>query len=113
MSLYYYDATVLRVVDGDTIDLSCDLGFRVGKRDRFRLYGINAPERGQTGWAEANAALQAMLPVGERVTIRTYHPTTRDPADKYGRWLATVLTGDGLDVNQAMVDQGHAVEYMR
>lgn len=109
---YEYEATVLRVVDGDTVDMSVDLGFRVNMRDRFRLTGINAPERGQEGWAVATAALQNMLPVNARVRIQTAHPSTRDPKDKYGRWLATIFAS-ALNVNQAMLDQGHAMEYMR
>lgn len=110
--MYQYAATVVRAVDGDTVDLDVALGFRISNRDRFRLTGINAPERGQLGWAEATAALATMIPAGSVVAIQTHHPTTRDPKDKYGRWLATVFF-NGADINQAMVDQGHAVEYMR
>ena len=43
-NLYCYRATVLRVVDGDTIDVMLDLGFSVSLKERIRFYGINAPE---------------------------------------------------------------------
>ena len=41
---YFYDARVLRVVDGDTVDMDVDLGFHTRVKKRVRLYGINAPE---------------------------------------------------------------------
>ena len=118
MSSYTYSAVVKHVVDGDTVDLEVslrdkmiDLGFRQfvhdrnTMRDRFRLLGIDTPERGQPGWAEATEALRGMLPVGQQITI-----TTTKPRDKYGRWLATIYVGE-LNVNQAMIDAGHAVVY--
>ena len=42
--MYEYNAKLLRVVDGDTLDASIDLGFDVWVKKRVRLYGINAPE---------------------------------------------------------------------
>lgn len=111
--IYSYNAKVMRVVDADTVDLSTDLGFRIYNRDRFRLYGINAPERGQAGWFEGKAALEALLPIDTAVRIETQHPTQRDPKDKYGRWLATIYTLEGMNVNQWLVEEGYAVEFMR
>lgn len=113
VTLYEYAAYVIRVVDGDTVDLGVDLGFRHRFTDRFRLYGINTPERGQAGWAEATTYLrQILVGVGEELAIRTH----LDKRDKYGRWLAEIYKtqSDGtiLYVNQDMIDKGHAVEYM-
>ena len=45
MALYNYAAKVEHIVDGDTIDLTCDLGFRIYHKARFRLYGIDTPEQ--------------------------------------------------------------------
>lgn len=47
--MYEYRASVIRVIDGDTVDLRIDLGFEVGLNMRVRLAGIDAPERGKTG----------------------------------------------------------------
>jgi len=109
---YQYNATVVRVVDGDTVDLTVDLGFRCHRRDRFRLYGIDAPERGQDGWLRSKAALEGMLPVGLKIEIQTEHPTIRDPADKYGRWIAVIIgrtaEGEIYSINTEMVKQGFA-----
>lgn len=94
-------ATVDRVVDGDTVVLSIDLGFgtwlhgqhvrlvAVGQDGRPASY--NAPEaRGPLATeagAAATEALREMLPVGREVTIETF----KGPAtDKYGRWLAVI-----------------------
>ncbi len=105
--MYEYNATVTKVVDGDTVDLSCDLGFRIFSRDRFRLLGIDTPERGQPGWAEATAALKELLPYGAVVKVKTDRPYN----DKYGRWLA-VVHADGVNVNDKMVADGFAKVYM-
>jgi endonuclease YncB( thermonuclease family) len=105
--VFEYFATVERIVDGDTIDLNVDVGFRIWNRDRFRLYGIDTPERGQSGWAEASAELARLIPVGSTVRIVTAKP----PRDKYGRWLATIFAGD-INVNEALVANGFAVVYL-
>ena len=42
--MYEYNAEVLRVVDGDTIDVLIDVGFSTFKKERVRLHGINTPE---------------------------------------------------------------------
>lgn len=110
--MWQYRATVVRVVDADTIDLSVILGFRVAFTDRFRLFGIDAPERGQVGWAESKAVLEARLPVGTDIVIETYHPRERDERDSFGRWLATIFL-DGEDINQWLVSSGHAKVYSR
>lgn len=110
MSTWTYEAIVKRVVDGDTVDLEVDLGFRILNSDRFRLTGIDTPERGQVGWSEAKAALESRLPVGARVRVETEHPTQRDPKDKYGRWLASIWI-DGEDLNLWMIEQGYAAPY--
>ena len=56
--MYIYQATCTRVVDGDTIDADIDLGFRMLRRERLRLLGIDTPERGQKNWKEDLAHVQ-------------------------------------------------------
>ena len=107
MELWNYAAEVVNVVDGDTVDLKVDLGFRTFRTDRFRMLNINTPERGQEGWSEATQALKSILPVGQKVLIRTVHPKHRDPTDKYGRWIAEIYA-DGENVNDLMVQGGWA-----
>ena len=99
---YTYKAHVTRVIDGDTVVLDIDLGFRMWAVMPIRLWGINAPERGKEGWGEAKAHLEQLL--GEGVVVVE---TRRNP-EKYGRWLGIVHCS-GVNVNDAMVEAGMAV----
>lgn len=96
-------ATIVNVVDGDTCDIEVDLGFSVRVKHRFRLAGINAPEVGQPGAAEATAYLRSFQ--GQPAVIAV------TKLDKYGRYLAQITAG-GVDVNAQMLAQGLAVQYM-
>lgn len=107
MTYEYRHVTVRRVIDGDTADMEIDLGNRVVWRDNFRLMGIDSPERGQPGYAEASARLTELIALGLS-RIETFKP------DKYGRWLADlyVAADNGeLHVNRLLVVEGHAREY--
>ena len=57
--MYEYDAKVLRVVDGDTVDALIDIGFSVWVKKRIRLHGINAPESRTRDLIEKKAGLAA------------------------------------------------------
>lgn len=98
-----YKATILNAIDGDTLDVVVDLGFRISHEQRVRLYGVNTPERGQPGYAEAQNMVKSH--VGSEVVIRTIKPH-----DKYGRWLAEVLI-DGRSLSDALIASGHGVPY--
>jgi len=118
--VYEYSARVVNVVDGDTLDLDVDVGFRHRMIDRFRLYGINAYEvRGAAERRKGRAAKAALIDLigGSAVLLRTHE----DSRGKYGRWLADIyLEGMGeptvfvsgrrcQHVNEWLVDQGHAI----
>ena len=105
--LYNYNAVVIKVVDGDTVDLNVDCGFNIWHKIRTRLIGINAPERGQTGWHEANEHLRLLLPIDTPCVVQTY----KTAGDKYGRWLATIFNSDGINVNEDMLNSMNAVPY--
>jgi micrococcal nuclease len=99
---YLYRAVVVRVVDGDTIDVDIDLGFYVWiRKQRIRLLGIDAPkQKGETrpeGLA-ATEHLQSLIE-GERIILRTVKGDDGgDRDDSFGRWLGTIYHGD-IDVN--------------
>ena len=107
--MYEYRAKLERVVDGDTVDLVVDLGFGVLRRDRFRLVGIDAPERRKETMNEYRAASghlhELMYGYEDELLIQTH----KDEQGKYGRYLATIIAG-GVDINKQMVLDGHAVE---
>lgn len=97
---YTYSATVVRWVDGDTVWLDVDLGFRIRSKTDFRLYGVDTPERGQPGFMEATSRARQLAPEDSVVLIRTYQAP-----DKYGRWLAEIIVGTST-VNQILVNEG-------
>jgi micrococcal nuclease len=113
MVSYTYRASVVRVVDGDTVDLLVDTGFYQKIQIRCRLKGVNAPEM----WHElqeerdkAKAATEWMkdkIPVGTEVVVRT----SRLPGDRYGRWIGEIFV-DLENLSEAIVKAGHAKLYM-
>lgn len=109
--MYQYRATLIRVVDGDTIDASVDLGFSVRVDMRLRLAQINAPEMNTQEGKAARAFLADALKDGA-LTVETF----KDKKEKYGRYLAVVYAGSaavGKSVNAMMIEGGHAVEFMK
>ena len=120
--IYIYKASLIRVVDGDTVDLVIDLGFDTSRHERFRLYVIDAPELNTVaGKAAKTRLLEALQPL-EAVYVQTIQLSTKAKRDKYGRFLA-VLYGfepvlsslDGPKVNNCsfnaeMIREGHAKE---
>ena len=91
------DATVLRVVDGDTIDIEIN-----GERQRVRYIGMNTPERGEPCFDEATQA-NVDLALGKAVHLVSDVSET----DRYGRLLRYVYVGD-VFVNLELVAQGYA-----
>lgn len=103
---YVYAATVLRIIDGDTLAVDIDLGVSVHFRTSIRLLGIDAPERFTETGPAATAYLTELAPAGTPVVLRTVK------VDKYGgRYDAVVIRPDGLDLSLAMLAAGHALPY--
>lgn len=95
----------IRVVDGDTIECDIHLALEMWLvKQKIRLYGIQAPEKKEPGWAEAKAELERLAPSINRVLIVK--------RDKYGdRIDGTLLTTTGENVNASLVQSGHAKEW--
>jgi micrococcal nuclease len=114
--VYEYRATVVRVIDGDTIEARIDLGLHVEIETSLRFDGINAPELHKVG-GDLNPAGSAARRYLESLLPHTPHGiivrTRKDKQEKYGRWLAEVVVhhDDPMTVNQRMIEAGHAVEY--
>jgi micrococcal nuclease len=111
--MYEYRATIVRVVDGDTVDVDIDLGFEVTlKKQRIRLIGIDAPETRSKDQEEkalglaSKAHLESLLPIGSRQHLlsREYH----GERGKYGRILGDFKMADGT-LTEFMLRGGHAV----
>jgi len=122
--IYIYKASLIRVVDGDTVELIIDLGFDTSRKERFRLYGIDAPEMNTLAGKAAKAWLFEALQPLEAIYVQTIQLATKAKRDKYGRFLAVlydrfpqagqIVAQPGslplFSVNLAMVDLGHAKE---
>tara|TARA_R100001086_G_C11811947_1_gene251778 strand:+ start:508 stop:984 length:477 start_codon:yes stop_codon:yes gene_type:complete len=116
---YLYKATVVRVIDGDSVVFDVDCGFDITLKDQnCRLYAIDTAEtRGGTPDLKALGNLakdyvKRELPEGSSVLLRTYV----DKRGKFGRLLASVYReeGDGYEtksLNSALLDMHLAVEY--
>jgi micrococcal nuclease len=113
--MYQYKATIIKIVDGDTVDVDIDLGFEVWlKNQRIRLYGIDTPESRTSDKTEkvfgklAAAKVLEFCPIGSNIVLQT---KTDDSRGKYGRILGELITEDGTNVNTFLVDNAYAVSY--
>lgn len=105
--MFEYQATVNRVIDGDTIEVTIDLGFSFKWSTPVRLYGINAAETNSKDAAERSQAQLAKSYLVTSVLGKTVRLQSVKPKDKYGRYLAEVWLTGGLQaksVNQMMVE---------
>ncbi len=111
--MYEYNATIIRVIDGDTVEAVIDLGFATSFRNTFRLFGIDTPELTSHDTAVRELAKRAKsrlveLIEGKTVLVRTHKP------DKYGRWLVEIKTPDITlgTVNSQLIAEGFAKPYL-
>jgi micrococcal nuclease len=107
---------VLKVVDGDTIDVDIDLGFNISYTQRVRLAGIDTPEsrtkdkEEKVLGLEVKDRLRSILTESSTVVIKTEKP---DSSEKYGRILGWLyIDGAERSVNEALVADGYAWDYM-
>jgi micrococcal nuclease len=107
---------VLKVVDGDTIDVDIDLGFNISYTQRVRLAGIDTPEsrtkdaREKALGLEVKDKLKKAIDAAKDVVVKTELP---DSSEKYGRILGWVyLDGSAKSINQQLIDEGYAWGYM-
>jgi len=119
--MYKYNAKVLRVVDGDTLDAMVDLGFDTWVKKRVRLAGLNAYESRTRDKVEkmkglaAKMRLTAVLDENNNEII-----LTSVGVGKYGRCLGEIQVNKsyiksekyhGKSINKMLIKEGHAVEY--
>ena len=108
-----------KVLDGDTIDVTIDLGFDLYKKERVRIAGVDTPEKrtrdleekalgiDATNWLKEK--LESTLAGDDELTIRT---ELHGGVGKYGRLLGWLYIGDAtISLNEQMITEGYAWEY--
>tara|TARA_Y100001963_G_scaffold41179_1_gene57719 strand:- start:384 stop:821 length:438 start_codon:yes stop_codon:yes gene_type:complete len=115
--MYEYSCKIVRVVDGDTVDVDIDLGFGVWMhKQRIRMYGIDTPESRTRDLEEKKFGLMAKeivkkwVPEGSTQTLIT----RKDKSGKYGRILGSfkiVFEEEETTLNEWMVKYKYGVEY--
>jgi len=112
-----YDVVVVKVIDGDTVDVDIDLGFGVTLRDeRVRIMGIDTPESRTRDKVEdlfgeaAKARLKELMKDGAKL-ITTENKHGEDMKGKFGRILGDFRAPNGDLVTDIMIAEGHAVAY--
>ena len=110
--MYEYPCKIVRVVDGDTVDVDIDLGFNHWiHNERIRLYGVDCPECRSRDKEEKAAGLLAKEFVEEALHVGgTYTLTTKEKG-KFGRYLGTIYLTDKTSINAALVKERLAVPY--
>lgn len=111
---YQYNAEILKIIDGDTVDARVDLGFMVFKKERFRLARINAAEmtdptpEGRARAIAAKAFLETYL-VGKKLVVES------KKTDIYGRYIGELTVanekGQLINVSTLMLSMGLVEEY--
>jgi micrococcal nuclease len=113
-NVYYYNAQVKKIIDGDTFDIVIDLGFDTLRQGRVRLYGVNTPESRTRNLEEKKQGLAAKEFTDQWITKAEHWikiETILDKNEKYGRILARVWDNNGNCLNTDIVAAGLAREY--
>ena len=103
---------MVRVVDGDTVDVDIDLGFGIWlRKQRIRMYGIDTPESRTSDpiekvYGKAATAYLVNWTNAGGLTLKTH----KDGKGKYGRILGELWYGD-VNINIKMIEEHHAVRY--
>ena len=115
--MYTYKAKLVRVVDGDTLDVFVDLGFNVWIKRRVRLVGIDAYETRTRNKEEKKKGLAAKARLKEILEDEDKFSLISHGVGKYGRCLGEIhITSKyiksskyhGKSINEMMVKEGHA-----
>lgn len=121
--MYEYKCKILKIVDGDTVDVDIDLGFGIWLRnERVRIMGIDTPESRTSNKEEkvfgllAKDKLKYLLPTGSTQNLKTFkdNSTGEDAKGKFGRILGDFIinhNGKSALVTEVMISEGHAVAY--
>tara|TARA_B110000263_G_scaffold163601_1_gene142442 strand:+ start:1074 stop:1427 length:354 start_codon:yes stop_codon:yes gene_type:complete len=108
--MFNYNCTLIRVIDGDTIDVNIDLGFNIWHKGRIRMAGIDTPESRTRNKEEKVLGLAAKSRLKELLKKKKLSINCTKEKGKFGRILADVLAND-ININKQLMDEGHARPY--
>ena len=115
--MYEYKAKVVKVIDGDTVDVDIDLGFGIILSDeRVRIMGIDTPESRTRDQVEKTFGLAAKDRLKELLGKTTVLQTQinkngEDIKGKFGRILGDFVSNDQRMITDVLIEEGHAVAY--
>ena len=119
-SCYNFRVTkIVKVLDGDTIDVLIDLGFDLYKKERVRIAGVDTPEKRTRDLEEKELGIHATDWMKDKLTETikgdedlTIRPELKGGVGKYGRLLGWLYVGDStLSLNEQMITEGYAWAY--
>lgn len=109
--MHEYQATIVRVIDGDTIDVDIDLGFDSWlHKQRIRLCGVDTPESRTRDKQEKVHGLLAKKCVQEHLEVGKSYPLRTTKKGKFGRYLGEFKTGKGF-ITKILIKAKLAVIY--
>jgi micrococcal nuclease len=111
--MYEYKVTVIKIIDGDTIDVDIDLGFKtILRKQRIRLFGMDTPESRTRDKEEKKRGLlsknylTSKCPIGSTIRLRSHGK------GKFGRILGEIFEyNKEISINDEMCNEGYAVPY--
>ena len=111
--MYKYKITVLRLIDGDTLDALIDIGFSTHVKKRIRLMGIDTPESRTRDLEEKARGLASKAHLKEMLKRNKGNITLKSHGvGKFGRCLGELFVPEyNCSVNEQMISDGHAIEY--
>ena len=117
--MYTYKISLVKVVDGDTIDAEIDLGFDIKVKKRVRFMGVNAPESRTRDLEEKAKGLAAKDRVKQLLEGCDNIQLKSHGIGKFGRCLGEIMLDkvDGsekltiVSLNELLINEGHATEY--
>jgi len=115
--MYEYKVKVLKVIDGDTVDVDIDLGFGIiMKNQRVRIAGIDTPESRTADPVEklfGNVAKNKLKEIlGDESILKTQkNKNDEDSREKFGRILGDFVSSNGDMVSKILINGGYCVEY--
>ena len=110
---------IVKVLDGDTIDVTIDLGFDLYKKERVRIAGVDTPEKRTRDLEEKALGIDATNWLKEKLTETikgddelTIRTELKGGVGKYGRLLGWLYVGEStISLNEQMIEEGYAWEY--